>query len=1079
MAKTIRSKATAAPKPSNATSPRLAKLTRPRSAGLLKRERLFQRLDHALSGCAILWVAAQPGAGKTSLISSYFEAHKLKGIWYQCDAGDHDLSSFFYYIGLALTRATPRKSPFSMPLTPEYLPNLPVFIRRYFRELAARLPQPFTIILDNYQDGATPALNSALDIVCDEMPEGSNLIVMSREEPPAELSRQIANQRARSFDVRELHFTLEETSAILREEYALGDQAIQAIQKLTDGWAAGIVLMREHARSSANIAAPVSKVPANVFNYFTGQILDKLPQETQELLLKTSLMPRFTAAIAQLISGNDGATQVLEHMHRHHLFTDRHDSEDSYFQYHPLFREFLLARARLVFPSDQWTELSARCAPLMETAGDIDAAAQLYLQAQAWPELIRVICVNAQALLMQGRNQTLETLIQSVPAKLTQKVPWLIFWQAIASMPFDPLGSRKSFADCYPMFQRADDLAGQFLVCAGVLHTLRLTWSEFISADPWIAELDQLIEAHPDMVSPEIEAQICSSATTIQFRDPSHRLIDYLKKRAWQILSRRSQPALSYQLGHFLVHLAIWRGDVTFGRRAIAEVERQGKGIALEPMNEVLWSVMKTVFYGIVVTEFDEAFRCLEHGIAVANKAGLVVLQPLIHGNGALAMLCMGDLVRAEATVAVMEQMAPRFQLMDVGFWHYLKACIELLRDNWSNAERHATESLSTSERCGTPVPIALNRVALGHALIGNKKYQEADEQFEWTLKFGHTIQSVIHKHDSLFGLADSALQQRKITEAATLLRSALNLGREQGYLTFHPWLPKTATRLLKFALDQGIELDYVRQFIRRRGLTPDDIVDTNWPWPIKLFTLGHFAIHLDDAPVTFGRKTPKKDLALLKLLVAAGRAGLSEATIKDELWSEMDGDRAANSFKQSLHRLRELVKENDAISTQDGIVMLNRQKVWTDAWAFESFCERAPKLDGDANVVQVYGQQLLELYAGNFLTDDADLPFAVSERERLRALFVENISKLARHFEQAEGNAEALELFRKAVRIDAHVEAFYQGMMRCHSKLNQVAEGLAVYERLRRVLLSQWKTEPSAASKKLFDTLHRAVPAD
>jgi superfamily II DNA or RNA helicase len=51
----------------------LAKLMPPRADRLLARRRLFEQLD-ALAEAPALWIAAPPGAGKTSLAASWLQA---------------------------------------------------------------------------------------------------------------------------------------------------------------------------------------------------------------------------------------------------------------------------------------------------------------------------------------------------------------------------------------------------------------------------------------------------------------------------------------------------------------------------------------------------------------------------------------------------------------------------------------------------------------------------------------------------------------------------------------------------------------------------------------------------------------------------------------------------------------------------------------------------------------------------------------------------------------------------------------------------------------------------------------------
>ena len=45
--------------------------------------------------------SAPPGAGKTTLASSYVDARELRHLWFQLDAGDADPATFFHYLGVA------------------------------------------------------------------------------------------------------------------------------------------------------------------------------------------------------------------------------------------------------------------------------------------------------------------------------------------------------------------------------------------------------------------------------------------------------------------------------------------------------------------------------------------------------------------------------------------------------------------------------------------------------------------------------------------------------------------------------------------------------------------------------------------------------------------------------------------------------------------------------------------------------------------------------------------------------------------------------------------------------------------
>ncbi|MGH8583355.1 MAG: hypothetical protein ACREWG_11340 [Gammaproteobacteria bacterium] len=114
------------------SGPRFAKISPPRSRHVLARTRLFARIDAARTHRA-LWITGPPGAGKTTLASSYIQERKLRALWYQLDAGDGDIASFFHYLGLSVKALAPRYRKPLPPLTPEYLPGLLTFTRRSSR----------------------------------------------------------------------------------------------------------------------------------------------------------------------------------------------------------------------------------------------------------------------------------------------------------------------------------------------------------------------------------------------------------------------------------------------------------------------------------------------------------------------------------------------------------------------------------------------------------------------------------------------------------------------------------------------------------------------------------------------------------------------------------------------------------------------------------------------------------------------------------------------------------------------------------------------------------------------------------
>ena len=122
-------------------------------------------------------------------IASYLEARRLPTIWYRVNSGDADAATFLHYLGVAASRFGASRQPPLPPLTPEYLSSFEGFVRRHFREVFDRLPQPAVLVFDSFQElAASAALRAAVLAGLEEAPEGINIVVASRAEPPCTMS---------------------------------------------------------------------------------------------------------------------------------------------------------------------------------------------------------------------------------------------------------------------------------------------------------------------------------------------------------------------------------------------------------------------------------------------------------------------------------------------------------------------------------------------------------------------------------------------------------------------------------------------------------------------------------------------------------------------------------------------------------------------------------------------------------------------------------------------------------------------------------------------------------------------------
>lgn len=1024
----------------------------------LARPRLFEAIDR-FDG-KVVWVSGPPGAGKTTLLSTYIAARAFPSLWYQLDGGDNDSASFFYYLREAL--AKPPKAPVLPLLTPEYLPDLKGFSRRYFRALFGMLPRDAVLVLDNYHEIAEGSpLHALLRDAFAEIPETVTVFVASRSGPPPEYARLIAVRALSCLGWEDLRLTRPEVEAVVSQSGPVSKEDLDALCTQCDGWAAGLVLLLEQRGRKSRRAAP-STSPQTVFDYFAAEIFDGASAEIRDFLLRTAFLPYIKPEMASALSGNAGAGELLETLYRRYLFTNRTETA---FEFHPLLREFLLARARADFSKEELAALVGRAAALLEADGQIGEAALHYRDAQNWEQLECLICEQAGSLLAQGRHSTLDGWIALVPAAQAESSSWLKYWRGMARLAaLDPVKGRAYLERAFPQFKADDDLAGQFLVCAGVLSSYFIEWNDFTPTDPWMRELETLIARSPNMISPEIEAQVISSAIPILYRQPHHPLIAEWQERGLEIFRASGIPQQRIALSAFLLNQGIWRGDYHRCTTLLRELQA-GSNIRDEaPLMLISLRCWEAILW-FALAEHEAAYKSSDEALSTAQESGVHLLDAMAHGYAVFAAASAGELSRAESSLAKMEASVIPSRGHDVSFVWHQKSVLALLRGELAEARHYATEVLAWVEKAGARFNVALAQGVLAQVLIEQGEHQEARRLLGEARRFMEAMPGTYFVFMGWLAEANSYGLTQEWERALAALRTALAIGRKYDYMTAHPvWLPKVMSRLCALALEHRIETDYVTRLIKKRRLLAPTPEAVDWPFPVKIYTLGRFSVLVDGKPLPASGRAQRKPLELLMALVALGGRDVSESQLTEALWPDAEGPAAHEVCAVNLHRLRRLLGYDHAISLHGNRFSLDPGCVWADVWAFE---RGLASLEGASD-------KSLALYQGPFLGKDAEFAWALPLRERLRTKFLRSLTQWGRKLIEAEEFELAIVIMEKGINVDPLAEEFYRSLMLCYQALSRRAEAIGVYQRCQKALAATAGVSPAPETIALYQALQR-----
>lgn len=1054
-------------------SPLPAKLTPPRLHDIAERGRLFASLDERRQH-PLIWIAGPPGTGKTTLVASYLHARELPGIWYQVDAGDADPAALFYYLRQALPSSRRARLPL---FTPEYLPDLPGFARRFFRELFARLPRPAALVLDNFHEASTSM--SFLTVwreAAAQIPEGVNLLVVGRLEPPAEYARLRIGELLTVLDACDLRLTPEETRTIAALRTHLPETAARALHERSRGWVAGLTLLLERARQTgipADVAEPAS--PHALFDYFATEIFASAADDIRHLWLRTAYLPRFTTQTARALSGCETAGRLLDALHRQGYFVDRRSASATVYQYHALFEAFLRHRVERDYPALERRELVRLSAQALAAQGDPDAAFGLFVEILDWDAAVGLILAHAAALFGQGRWQTLQGWIDALPAATVESMPWLLFWSGACRALIVPSAGRATLERAHDRCRAADDELGQALSACAILESHYLEWGDFAHRDRWIDALERILAQNPTFPSPGIELRVWSTLLlALAYLRPHHPLAPVCAERVWR-LCRLALPAGERLMAAnwLLLYLAMM-DDTERMRAAASEFAPLARSADIAPLQRVGWHWSHSLYLSCLA-DFGRWRRDLVEARSVAASAGLDYLVGVSELLEVWVSLASGDLAAASARLDALAAELDRARPNDVALYHFLRSWLALLRERPRTALEHARKSAEIIRERPHAGPSVSSLGAYSQALAECGETAQAVAVAQEALAWVKTPGSGMLCFNASLFAADATRRHGLREQSSTLLGEAFATGRRGGFLNCMLWLPKMMARLCADALAADIETEYIESLVRKRGLLAPGADVERWPWLVRVYTLGRFALVLDGKPLKASGKPQHRPLELLKALVALGGREVHGEALIEALWPDASGLGAQKTLQITVRRLRELLGDAETLRVQDGKLTLDAGRCWVDVWALERTLNRAR----DALARGVWddaGRRALgeaqRLYQGPFLANEPERPWLIGRRERLRERMLHALSNAGQQLERARRFPEARALYEQAVDVEPLAEEIYRRLMVCLSAQGQRAEAMAVYRRCRRHLSIVLGIPPAAATEALYQSL-------
>lgn len=1099
----------------------MAKFYPPRIPRAVSRVRLFSRLDAALATGAA-WIQGGAGAGKTTLIASYLQHSKRLAqtfqtpvahtLWCEIDASDGDVAVCCHSLQQSASLKSPPSTLGFPPLESLRHEDLAAFLRTFFRAFYSRLPAPCVLVLDNAQEAlASVGFRALLQIALEEAPPGLRWLIASRLEAPAEVARLRANGHLAVLAAHELPFTEDESFAVQRQFHLHREwiektaqperpsiEQMGTLHQWSRGWPAGLSLLLQLAPSERAVlqdsGAPLSD--SALFDYLAREVFARLETPVQDLLLQLAHLPRIGADMAEALCATPAAIEVLSQMAQDGLLTTQHLGTQkiphAHYEFHPLLRRFLVQHAQHRFPPVELARIERTAAGLLAAASELDAAAQLLIAGRHWPELELLVHEHAPLLVGHGWQQTLSGWLQALPPQRRDDDPWLTYWQGEATLHVDPPAAQESLARAYRLFRQRHDGAGAFRAWCASVDLVCLEWADFSPLDFWLDEVPSL---HIEFGAPDaalVPRYTASTFSALMFRRPHDPAIHAWAERLLAVIEACPEDNTRLLLG---CNLQMYH-TVVVGRKAqltrmMATLQPRDEA-ALVPIFAVLWQALKAM-YAWSEARIQDSAEAGAQGYRLAREHGLRMWDFFLGALEIYARVSDGELEHSRSALRRLEECLEERRKVDLSHFHFLSALVAISARDGATALLAVSRAESIASRYGGPHQMVLCALAQAEALHLCGRTEESWPLLAQARESGEAFRSPMLLYQVGLSEAWLAIETNDEERCAKALRGAFAIGAEQDYLNHHCFRPAHMSHLCAFALAHGIEANYARRLIRGRRLPPPENAPAQWPWPVRVETLSRFGVRIDDDIVTLNRGLPVKPLQLLKVLIALGGRDVPITAVVAALWNEEQAHAAQPAvprrtsategrrvFDTTLSRLRQLLRQPDALHVCDGRLTLNPQRCWVDLWQLQRLLGDARTTLGEAGTplaeraadvsdrLAAHGRALFAFAPWEFLPADRDAPWARDARADLGMKVVAVLADLATVLCARGFRKEAEALFQEAVAVDPTREPLYREWMRCLFQHGERAEALRVYRLCCDALARELQTTPSPQTEAL-----------
>jgi ATP/maltotriose-dependent transcriptional regulator MalT/DNA-binding SARP family transcriptional activator len=1054
----------------------------PQPPDYLRRARLLDFLHQNVHRKLILILAAA-GYGKTALVADFAHDTDLPVAWLRLDDTDRDLAALAGDIVTALQHTFPGFESVIPALAARSAAGPDELASALNHEIETGLDRYFVLALDDFQlvEDAEPIIRF-FDALVDGLPQQAHLLILGRTLPAFRIAALAAAQQVAGLSEEHLRFTPEEVQALiqLRNRLALPDDEAETLVSSTEGWITGILLTTQLMWQGliANLVqARQSESP--LYDYLAAEVLDQQPASLRQFMLEAAVLPDMEPNVCDAVLGRADSADLLKQVEARRLFVNVVGEEFRAYQYHNLFRDFLLARLRARDP-ERLRVLQIRAAEWYSASGMAEAAVTFYVAARALSPAAQLVEAQAKAMYDAGRHVTLRHWAEQLAA-IAHEVPTLYLYLSKADADAGDLADAEvKLATATEGFARRKDAAGELrtAIHRGFLLYRRGQFENALTIAQAAAATAQAMHLDVARASALLYSSRCQTAVgRMAAAEESLR-------QAIQLLQ---SPADQYDL-------AVALGDLAIVLRARGQTARaaqaQQKSLALWrelsapgplglALNNIGWDLHMLGQYESALTTYADALEW-------AKRAGSARLEAMIITGQGDVFADLGDpsaagdyyreaMKKAERAGdwALSAYLFRAMARLDRASGNYVGALEWLRRATLASGEGQAESALANVDGLR-----GIILVEMGHIRDGRQTLERVCADLDRSGVLVDLAQNLLFRACGEFRDGDPEAAAQSLTRAlaisehvgydqmlvseALAARDLLEANRR------HPRLGSHVSGLLA----RAETFSAIRA--RLKSSTEAGLLASATPPPVPAAALDIRALGAGRI-LNRGEEIPRAgwetQVTRELLLFLVDQAPVARDRVLQTFWPDKPLARASANLHQTLYRLRRAIGYEAVIVEDQTCRLAPDLSLHYDVERFEAKARAALALPaGDLRRAGALATAVAR-YTGDYLSDVA-AEWVLNRRKMLSDLYVQ---LLAAHADELMGltrYSQARDALTKAIAVDHLRDDLHQRMLICLARLGRRHEVVDYYRRYREALRAELGLDPPPEIRALYAQL-------